>query len=140
MTTTIDLGGHTYRLSKLSALTQFHVARRLGPILATMGVSLQMLKSGMKLELDDFVGLLSPIMDMLAKMPDEEVNYLLFTCLGACHRKSGESWAPVLTSGNLIMFDDLDMPTMIQLAVAVLRDNLGPFLMGRSDGPTSPSN
>lgn len=138
--TTIEIAGQHYQLAKLNALTQFHVARRLGPILATMGVSLQMLRSGMKLELDDFVSLLTPVMDIMSKMPDEEVNYILFTCLGVCKRKSGEAWAPVLASGNLIMFSDIDLPTMLQLVVAVLKDNLGPFLMGQSDGPSSPSN
>lgn len=138
--TTVEINGQEYQLAKLNALAQWHVTRRLGPILTTMGVSIQVLRSGMKLDLDDFVNLLSPIMDIVSKMPDEEMNYILFTCLNTVKRKTEAGWAPVTASGNLLMFSDIEMPTMIQIVVAVLKENLGPFLMGLGAAQTSPGS
>ena len=140
-TATVEIKGQTYQLATLPAITQFHVSRRLGPILATVGISIQMLKSGLKLDLDDFVPMLEPVLDVMAKMKDEDVNYVMFTCLGAVKRLQGENkWAPVTTAGSLIMFEDIGMDLMLRLVIEVLKENLGPFLMELGEEPKLPSS
>lgn len=133
-----EVAGHTYTVGKLNALTQFHVSRRLAPILAAMGVSLQSLQAGVQRDLSDFASLLEPVTEMMAKMPEEDVNYVIFTCLGVVKRKVGERWAPV-ANGASLMYEDIDMLAMLRLVVEVVRSNLGAFMQGLGDTPNSPS-
>ena len=139
---TIEINKVTYRVGKLPALAQFHVSRRLGPVIATMGIELAQLKDGMKLDFSDFIPLLGPITDVMAKMSDADVNYIIFTSLGVVSRQqdeAGKKFAPITTNMSLL-FEDIDMPVMLRLTVEVLRDNLQGFLPGLSDDPTSQSS
>ena len=139
MKTTIkEVGGNSYRIGKMNALSQFHVSRRLGPILATMGVSLQTLSGGFKPDLMDFAAVLGPATAMMAKMTDEDTNYIIFNCLTVVQRKQGDGWANICSDGGL-MFEDIEMPDLIRLVVDVLHFNLGNFLQGLVDDASSPS-
>jgi hypothetical protein len=125
----LTIANQTYRIGKLNALTQFHVVRRLGPVLATMGVSMGMLKQGASLTTEGFMDLLGPITGVLAQMSNEDTDYIIFTCLSAVTRQQGDTgYAPVSTAGRL-MFEDIDLPAMLRLVVEVLKVNLGNFLM-----------
>lgn len=136
---TIEIKGQTYQVGRLNALAQFHVSRRLSPLLATLGTSLASLRGGLSLDLSEFLPLLEPITEIMASMPEDSVNYVIFTCLGVVKRQQGEKFASV-TTGNHVMFEDIDMPVMIQLVVAVLKENLGNFLMELSAEAPSPTN
>jgi len=129
---TIDLDGKTYRIGKMSALAQFHVSRRLAPVLAAVGISLQVLTAGSKASIEDMAAVLGPAAEVMAKMSDDDSNYIIFTCLQVVARKDDERYAPV-ASGGLLAYQDIDMPIMIRLVVEVLRVNLGNFLQGLSD-------
>ncbi|EBQ1834569.1 hypothetical protein A0Q22_20690, partial [Salmonella enterica] len=48
-------------------------------------------------------------------------------------RKHMDGWTPVFSSGQL-MFDDIDLLTMLQLVARVVADSLGNFL------PVSPTS
>lgn len=135
----ITIAKQTYRIGKMNALQQFHVARRLAPILATMGLSLRQLADGSKMSIDDFLPVLGPVTEILARMSDEDSNYVIFSALAVSERKQGDKFAPVVVSANL-MFQDLDLPAMMRLVVEVLNENLGGFLTGLNDDATSPSS
>lgn len=130
-TTEITVNDQTYRIGKLSALGQFHVSRRLAPVLAAVGISLQSLTQGMQADLSDFTTTLGPVADVMSKMSDEETNYIIFTCLNVVSRKDDNRYAPVSQAGTL-MYQDIDMPVMLRLVIAVLQENLGNFLQGLS--------
>lgn len=119
----IEIAGNTYRIGKLSALTQFHMARRLAPLLAAVGVTAGNLKSAATLDLAELVG---PASEVLARMSEADVNYVLFGCLDAVQRKQGDRFAPVQVR-EALMFQDLEMPSMVRLVIEVLRTNLGSF-------------
>lgn len=136
--TTKQIGANSYRITKMTAMSQFHVSRRLGPILATMGISLQTLSGGFKPDVMDFAAVLGPATAVMAKMTDEDANYIIFNCLSVVTRKQGDGWAAVSTDSGL-MFDDIEMPEMIRLVVDVLHFNLGNFLQGLVDDASSPS-
>lgn len=138
MTTKLAVNGHTYAIGKLNALTQFHISRRLAPMLAQMGISLNSLRKGVSSDLEDFLPVLGPVTDMMAKMSDEDVNYILFTCLSVVSRQSGDKFSAVSTGTNL-MFEDIDMPTMLRLVVEVVKENMGTFIKGLSDAEALPS-
>jgi hypothetical protein len=123
----VEINGQSYRIGRLDAKKQFHVARRLAPLLAGLGGAL-------KPEAKGFAELVSPIAEALAKMSDEDTDYVLDTCLMVVQRQQGEGWQNVMVKGGGLMFQDIDLPTMLRLAVAVIQQNLGSFFPG---GPST---
>ena len=75
--------------------------------------------------LDGLAKAFTPMMDALATMPEQDVNYVLFKCLGVCKRDGSP-----MCRGQTLMFDDLDMSQMLPLVIAVIRINLGNFIQG----------
>lgn len=137
----LTLGDRVYRIGKLNAMQQFHLVRRLGPVLVVAGVTLDMLRKGMKIDLGDIVAMAGPVMDIMSKMPDDEAEYLVFLCLGCCQIKQGNAFAPMMTpDGKKLMFADIEMPEMLRVVIEVLKDNLGNFLKGLGDELTSQSS
>lgn len=125
----IEVKGNKYECGRLSAVTQFHVTRRLGPVLVVAGISIEMIRTGMKLALDDLVSMAGPVIEVLSKMSDADTNYILTACLSAVKRESAGKFAPITADKSLdLMFADIDMPTMLRLVVEVLKENLGNFL------------
>lgn len=121
MMSEIKIGDHLYRIGRLDARKQFHVARRLAPVLA--GLSGGAEKSG-----GGLMKQLMPIADALSKMADEDVDYVLDTCLSVCQRaQQGGQYAPVTAHNGGLMFQDIDMAQMIQLTVAVIQGNMAGF-------------
>lgn len=121
----------TYQIGKLDAMKQFHLVRRLGPVLVIAGVSLDMIRSGMKVDMGDIVAMAGPVMEVMSRMPDDEAEYLVFLCLSVCKMKQGDKWAPLMSpDGKKLMFSNIEMPEMLRVVVEVLKDNLGNFLTG----------
>lgn len=147
MTITVRVNGHDYRVGKMGALAQFHVARRLTPVLAIMGITAHQLSQAMAKGAAsdfDFLPMLGPISEVVSKMTDEESEYVIFTCLGVVERAvvlqgTEPKHQHVTTQGQLV-FQDMDMPTMLRLVVAVVQDNLGGFLPGPGAGPQPPGS
>lgn len=141
------LGGREFKLIKLDAMKQFHVARRLGPILADL---LPSMKGVMKLvkkgsvptvesltaemssrpeseQLESAAEFLSPIMDGLSKLSDEESEMVLRTLLSGVEMKqSAGNWLRI-SNGTLFAVQDLDLPVMLNLAGRSFMHNLAGF-------------
>ncbi len=128
MNTTVEVNGESYRFGRLDAMKQFHVTRRLLPILAEMGMSAGTIAQ-MRGEASEMgiVGLMGPVMEMISKMPDEDVEYIVRTCLAVVKRQQGEAWAAVQAANGSLMFADIDMTVMIRLTIEVLKENLDGF-------------
>jgi len=127
--TELELEGNTYRIGNLDAMRQFHVARRLGPLLASLGVSItSAAEMGRSLANDEtnMLSMMAPIMDIVAKMPDDDVEYIINTCLSVVHRKHKQDWAPVL-AGTRLVYQDIGMTEMVRLTVEVVKECLGGF-------------
>ncbi|ARP90324.1 hypothetical protein CAL14_08515 [Bordetella genomosp. 9] len=119
METTIN--GKQYRIGRLSAMQQFHVARRVAPALTGLVSAF----SGAAAEQADFAKALGPLADAVAQMPDADAEYVLGTCLSVVSRQTDPAtWAPVWREGRLV-FDDIDLKGMVQLAAKVIQSNLG---------------
>lgn len=143
----IALAGHNYRIGKLSAMQQFHVLRRLAPLLkgfvevfrdavsqGKSGADLaSLIRSG---ELNP-LSAVEPIVEAISSMSDVDGEYVLNACLAVCARQveGGRGWAPLRNSGGM-MFADIDLQTMMTLTWKVLESNLAGFF---SSGET-PSN
>ena len=74
-----------------------------------------------------FETLLPRIADVLSSLSEEDTNAIIHPCLSVVSRKHMDGWTPVFNSGQL-MFDDIDLLTMLQLVARVVADSLGNFL------------
>lgn len=128
-----ELSGNTYQINKLSAMEQFHVSRRIAPIIPTLIPIFVKLAKGEGLS-GDLAGLgvaLEAFADGISKMSDEQSEFVLSTCLSAVRRQTGDSWSPVWNKQrNVCMFSDIDLSVMINLAIRVIKDSLQPFIRG----------
>lgn len=119
----MELNGHEYRIGKLDAFKQLHIARRLAPLMAGM------VKAFSASDGEDALDLAAvPIAEAIAQMSDADVEYVTKTCLRAVKRiDSGKALDMMV--GEDLRYQDIDLATMLQLTVAVVKDNLGSFFL-----------
>ncbi|HEC2581788.1 TPA: hypothetical protein R2K48_004373 [Raoultella ornithinolytica] len=137
-----QIKGVNYRAAKLDVFQQLKVSRKLLPVLAGLVSEFGTLKtqavagnSGAVME-----SVLPKIADTLAALPDDDVNAVIFPCLGVVSRQHEKGWVKVFDQG-VLMFDDIDLFTMLQLVARVVADSLGNFLkeLPASETPTPPA-
>ena len=130
-----EIKGVNYRASKLSVFDQLKVSRKLLPVLAGMLGDFQGIKAAAQGgDVNKAIeSALPKIADSLAEMSEEDTNAIIFPCLSVVARQNGKVWAPVMVQGSL-MFDDLDLMSMLQIVGRVVGDSLGNFL------PAAPGN
>lgn len=130
-----EIKGVNYRTSKLSVFDQLKVSRKLLPVLAGMLGDFQGIKAAAQGgDVNKAIeSALPKIADSLAEMSEEDTNAIIFPCLSVVARQNGKVWAPVM-SQNELMFDDIDLMSMLQIVGRVVGDSLGNFL------PAAPGN
>ena len=155
----MEINGIDYSIGRLNAVDQFHVSRKIAPIVPKlMPIIAEVAKgdlsktiaaieaqnahksteneddqeapeqSDVDADLSDLEPLaeaFSPLMDVIAQMPEEDVNYIIFKCLGVVKRGGA-----VVCRNNTIMFDDIDMTQLLPLVIATIRINMGNFIQG----------
>jgi len=128
-----ELAGKNYRADKLNAFAQFHVSRKIAPLLpALIPVFVQIQKAGgIGQDLGALADAITAPAEAIANMQDDTAEYVLATCLSAVKRKQGEVWAPIWSeSARGMMFDDIDAGLMTIIAIRVIQDSIGPFIGG----------
>jgi len=71
---------------------------------------------------------LVPLTMAISKLSDDDANYVLFGLLASVQRKiDGGGWGNVSVEKSL-MYEDIDMGVMLQLAVASFKENLAGFI------------
>ena len=116
-----EIGGHAYRAGKMPLMEKFHVSRRLAPVLAGMVKTGEVEAGG--------TGAMAAIADAVAKMPQEDADYVVSQCLAAAEIRQGDRWTAVSRNGR-VMFDFIDLPDMMRIVMGVLTENLGAFFPG----------
>ena len=145
--TELEIGGNTYRINSMPAMTQFHVMRKLGPVLpgivpvlAQAAAALPQAdgqEDGGAMTTVDGVAAIAmaaqPLLDGLASMADADAEYVINHCLSAVMRRDagGKSWSAVHRDG-VAMFDDIDLMASMHLVWAVLRENYTGFFRAAS--------
>lgn len=127
----IEISGHTYRLGRIDARSQFHIVRRLAPVIGEIAPALQGEgKGGMEA--------LPVLASAVAKLSDADADYVVFGLLKVVARKQGQGlgWAPVST-GTQMMYDDITLPDMLRLAYEVFVMNMSSFFPGLPSGSTA---
>jgi hypothetical protein len=137
-------GGINYRLGKLLILDQVGVARRIMPLMTPLAPLLQELasafltaaqqqeKDGGPARLPDISpALLTTVMDEFVKLKDEDVNYVISTCMSVVQRQQGTSYAPVWNrQAKTVQFDDVELMDVLTLTFRVIMGNIGNFSKG----------
>jgi len=131
-----EAGGRKFKLNKIDAFKQFHIVRRISPLLAKLVPvmsSITKAKVGDLSEeqkLDEFGKLAVPIMMGLSELSDADADYVLFRLLGSVEVQqefSGSTvWAKVATD-SAIMMQDIELPILLQVAGKALMYNLSGF-------------
>lgn len=111
----------TYSTSgRLDAFTQLHVARKLGPSIPIVEGLID------KRNAEKDKGIL--IVLMLSHVSDADAEYIVRKCLSVVvRREDGGKPAKIQAPDGTLMFDDLDLTKMLELAMMVIEENLGDF-------------
>lgn len=113
-----SIGPRKYKIGKMDAFKQFHIVRRIAPILGELIPAASKMKSKNASQItDQDYESLAPIMNGIAMLSDEDANKVL---LGLCscveiYQETSKSWARVSTDSNL-MFQDLELVELLQIA------------------------
>jgi hypothetical protein len=135
-TNDFEIGGRKFKLNKIDAFKQFHIVRRIAPILADLlpamksiqGVTKDTLSESDKLE--EFAKIAAPLMTGLSKLSDEDSNRVLFGLLSSVEVQQGAgNWARVSTD-SMVMIQDLELPLLLQIAGRAFMFNLSGFFAG----------
>lgn len=133
------VAGQNYRTAKIDAMRQFHLSRKIAPVIPALIPVFAKLAESQKAEgakplssdLAAMASLFEPFAEAVATMSDESAEYVMGTCLSVISRQQGTTWSPVWNDRQKVcMFDDIDSGVMLQLAAHVVRESLGPFLAG----------
>lgn len=140
----ITVGEHEYSIGKMNAIKQFHLARRLAPAIAA--ISTVYVKPGSAGDsggtdgTDFFAAIAGPLSSALANMSDEEVESIIFPCLAVVQRKEGIAWTAVKAKGqNVLMYEDINAGQLLEIVMAVIKENLGSFFPGAQPESKQPA-
>jgi hypothetical protein len=128
------IGDRKFKLNKIDALRQFHIVRRIAPLLREM---IPVMGSIKKAKVDDLTeeqkfeqfGLIaSPIIEGLARLSDADADFVLFRLLASVEVEQPQfnSWTFIATESGIKM-QDMDLPVLLQAAGRALMFNLSGF-------------
>jgi hypothetical protein len=127
-----QIGTRDFSLIKLDAFKQFHIVRRVGPILTQILPHLSALKdvkdaAGDAEKMAQLSELATPILDGLSKLSDADADYVLHGLLAAVQVKQAHgNWATIYANGGM-MINDLELPILMQCAGRAFVYNLAGF-------------
>jgi hypothetical protein len=136
MDRTETLNGHKYVIGRLDAFEQLHVARRLAPMLSSLLAAFASAPAILSAKADgdeDAFNLqvlelaTGPLADSFAKMPQADVDYVVQACLAVCQRKQESGHAKVYARGGGMLFQDMQLDTLLGLVWFVIQENLSSF-------------
>ena len=122
------LDGIRYQSRKLAPKTQLRVLKRLARIAPSLkdasGLAAK-LKDGQRPSLDALAETLAPIITAFADMPDDDVEFVIDTCMQATEWKTPEGqWRPVQETDGLIAHQaNADLMRSLGITWNVLQDN-----------------
>jgi len=135
MSDSFVVGGREFKCLKVDAIRQFHIVRRIGPILSDLVPGIVKLQKAGKDEskmseaekLEQFAVVLTPLMEGFSKLKDEDADYVLMGLLSAVEMKQAQgNWMRV-AQNSFLMVQDMDLAIMMQLAGRAFMHNLSGF-------------
>jgi hypothetical protein len=132
--TEFELGGRKFKTGKLNTFKQFHIVRRIAPILGELlPVITELQKSQKKnshLSEDEVfeqnVKVFSPILNGLSKLNDKDSEFVLLGLLSCVEVQLGAGWTK-LSTDDMLMVQDLDLSSLLQIAGRSFTANMQNF-------------
>lgn len=125
-----EINGVTYSASAIAPIKQFHIARKLAPVLASLAPMLKGLADISKDNALEKLGALNmdSMANALASMSDEDAEAVLCGLLAAVKREiaPGAGYAPMVVNGQ-IAYQDVTLPDLMKLAALSFKVNLAGF-------------
>jgi len=123
----------------MDPITQFHVARKVAPVMGAFKDS-ELIRAAISSApmTDDervaaAIAMIEPLTQVLAQMKEEDANYVLDKCLSGVVRCKGEvtpgnPWTAIWNrSAQTMMYSDVDMATMMRIVFNVLMESFSGF-------------
>lgn len=129
------VNGREYRTTKLNAFKQFHIARRILPLIAKLPEMMGMTLNQCLTDADALKNVatknmnairLDVIAEALSELKNEDVDYVMSTCCDAVKVKQDTGWTWVRFKGQM-MINFVGMQELMSFAVHVIKDNLSDF-------------
>lgn len=129
-----SIGERNFKLNKVDAVKQFHIVRRLGPVLSDIIPVAQKFAKMNKRDMaadeqfEMIAQMAGPFLNGISKLSDEDANRVLFGLCSSVEMQQMPhgNWARV-ASGEALMFQDLDFSILIQIAGRAFVFNLSNF-------------
>jgi hypothetical protein len=131
-----SIGERKFKLSKIDVIRQFHIVRRLAPMIGDIipvAHKLQKMGSFDVNQLTDaqaeaLAPLINRSLDLFSKLPDQDAEMIL---KGLCscielHQPASNNWAKIV-AGDMFAFQDLGLSLLLQCAGRAFMYNLGSF-------------
>ena len=130
MSNEVTVGDFHYLIGQMPAKKQWHVLRRLLPLLTTSSSALEQgvkaIRDNSK-TIEDLFNAIVPVGKALRELSDEDSDYVMDHCLACCRRKTaGERWVPIV-QGSDILFEDISLAQRMELVYHVLMENYSSF-------------
>jgi hypothetical protein len=110
-----QIKGDTYQARTLSAMEQFHLGRKLAPVLSFLATN----RDKSKLE-EVFPRAFTALSGHIS---DEDMEAVRKSCFGAVSRRQQTGWHQIAPNG-ILMFSDIDtLPAMLTIILHVLETN-----------------
>lgn len=137
MENTFNVGGREFQLLKLDAIKQYHIARKMGPILpdifAGLGDAKKLVSATQEEQLEILAKLASPLLKEFSKLSEEDSEMILFGLLqGAEVKGVGGAWTRVARPASnpldkAMLCVELELPMLLQVAGRAFMFNLSGF-------------
>lgn len=132
--TEFELGGRKFKVGKLNTFKQFHIVRRLGPILVDLLPALKEIAKTTKAKsnksedeiFEEVAVFLTPMITGLSKLSDEDSEFVLHGLLSCVECQFSNSWAKVSVN-DMLMVQDLELPALLQIAARAFMANISNF-------------
>ena len=126
--------GLGFRVGVMPPREQFHVMRRLTPILGPALPALMALldeEADKEAVLAQVAGQLGPLSESLAGMPDEQLDYVMDRCLTQVQKLDSDGkYHPIYLKqqrGIVRMYETITLPLELKLVSEVIKANLSGF-------------
>lgn len=132
--------GYKFKLNKIDTFKQFHIVRRIGPILGDIMPVVAKLRSKFKdmeeeqdegKKFEQIALLIHPIMQGLSKLSDQDADFVLLGLLSAIEMQqiniNGSSLWMKVSNDSGLQFQSLELPTLLQIAGRSFAYNLRSF-------------
>ncbi len=133
-----EVNGKKFKLGKIDPIKQFHIVRRMGPVMSEIlpaAMDFNRAQKTLNMEDQDAVfgeaaKVFAPVMVGLSKLSDADADRVLYGLLASVEvQQSTGNWARV-ANDSMIMMQDLELPVLMQIAGRAFMFNLSGFTSG----------